>query len=163
MEKHHHTISHHHCGHHAKGPSDSVFLVVAQFVVLYDTFALKLCQFASEFGKPKASSLYASQLVIWLRDCGSPSQDSPDHSMVGDDDFSLLVSCFVKKCIFNLILLYGSENETSGCSLLWRHEEVLFVEVMNLMEVGANVFHMFLIPDGYKKQCNINESIFYSI
>lgn len=57
--------------------------MVAQFVVLCDTFALKLCQFASEVGKPKASSLYASQLVIWLRDCGSPSQDRHDHSLVG--------------------------------------------------------------------------------
>jgi hypothetical protein len=31
-----------------------------------------------------------------------------------------------------------------------------------LPEVGANVGHLFLIPNGYQKQGNTNESIFYS-
>jgi hypothetical protein len=37
---------------------------------------------------------------------------------------------------------------------------MLFIKVMNSPEVGANVGHLFFIPIGYKKQGNINESIF---
>jgi hypothetical protein len=41
------------------------------------------------------------------------------------DDHYFIASCLSKKCMFILVLIYGSENKTNYCSLLWRHDEAL--------------------------------------
>lgn len=81
-------------------------------------------QFASEVEKPEESSLYGSRHVAeWLRDCESYNQYHIDNYVMGVDSFSLLVSCFTKRCVFNLIMIYSGKNRTGGCRLLRRLDE----------------------------------------
>jgi hypothetical protein len=79
----------------------------------------------------------------------------------GVDCLPLLASCFAKKCIVNLILVYRSKNRTNIYRLLQRHNEGA-IAVVDSLEVGVNVGHSSLIPKKYKKQGNTNKSIFYS-
>jgi hypothetical protein len=53
--------------------------------------------------------------------------------------FSLL--CLEKMCFFILVLINGSENQSRGYRLLWRHDEEMFA-VVSSPEVGTNVGHL---------------------
>jgi hypothetical protein len=53
VEKHHHIGNHHSYGPHAKGSSDSIVVLAAQFVVLYCASALMLRPFASKVEIPR--------------------------------------------------------------------------------------------------------------
>jgi hypothetical protein len=84
MEKHGYIGNHHSYGLHDEGSSNDVGPLVVQNVVSCYTIVLLLRQFVFEAGKPKASSLYASQLVVvWLQDCQSIGQAHLDHPMDG--------------------------------------------------------------------------------
>jgi hypothetical protein len=79
----------------------------------------------------------------------------------GVDCLSLLASSFAKNCIVNLVLVYRSKNRTNNSRLVRKHIEGA-LDVVDSSEVGANVGHLFLIPNRYQKQGNTDESIFYS-
>jgi hypothetical protein len=70
-----------------------------------------------------------------------PPSDCHVHYVMGISDFSLLALCFAKRCVFNLILIYGSKNRTNNYRLVRRHDKGA-LDVLDSLEVGANVDHL---------------------
>jgi hypothetical protein len=54
----------------------------------------------------------------------SQEVDGKSHKEI-NSNISLII-WVLQKCIFILVLVYGSENRTNYCSLLRRHDEALF-------------------------------------
>lgn len=78
----------------------------------------------------------------------------------GSTTFLFPVSCFTKKCVVHLILIYGSENRTNSRGLLQRHDEGT-LDVVSSLDVGANVVLLLLVPERILEQGNINENLFF--
>jgi hypothetical protein len=99
------------------------------------------CQYGWVFFHPSGAhpltSLSSSRSSATIK----PPSDRHVHYVMRISDFSLLASCFTKRCVFNLILIYGSKNTTNNYRLVREHDEGA-LDVLDSSEVGANVDHL---------------------